>query len=152
VAQVDVCSQISRKHINTAWAERTQLLNVKLLVHHVTSILRAGIACKCKVPSQRVCGTGNRLLQPFSAALLCDPNLHVRSSGYDSGTVSFTKCQIKGQRLATRTTNAHTHTHTHTHTTVDCVTSLSQYYRSTVHMSYQQCLPGNCGFCYMLFN
>ena len=37
VAQVAVCSQINTKHINTVWAERT--VNVKLLVHHVTSRL-----------------------------------------------------------------------------------------------------------------
>ena len=35
VAQVAVCSQIHTKHINTVWAERK--LNVKLLMHHVTS-------------------------------------------------------------------------------------------------------------------
>jgi hypothetical protein len=35
VAQVAVCSQIHAKHINTVWAER-KLMNVKLLVHHVT--------------------------------------------------------------------------------------------------------------------
>ena len=38
VTQVAVCSQINSKHINTLWAE-VQLLNVKLLVHHVTSRL-----------------------------------------------------------------------------------------------------------------
>jgi hypothetical protein len=31
VAQVAVCSQINTKHINTAWAEHTQLLIVKLV-------------------------------------------------------------------------------------------------------------------------
>ena len=39
MAQVAVCSQINTKHINTVWAER-KLLNVKLLVHHVTSRLQ----------------------------------------------------------------------------------------------------------------
>ena len=29
VAQVAVCSQINTKHINTVWAERTVVLNVK---------------------------------------------------------------------------------------------------------------------------
>jgi hypothetical protein len=38
VAQVAVCSQINTKHINTVWAE-LQLLNAKLLVHHITSRL-----------------------------------------------------------------------------------------------------------------
>jgi hypothetical protein len=38
VAQVAVCSQINTKHINTVWAEST-ILNVKLVVHHVTSKL-----------------------------------------------------------------------------------------------------------------
>ena len=38
MAQVAVCSQINTKHINTVWAERT-VLNVKLLVHHVTGRL-----------------------------------------------------------------------------------------------------------------
>ena len=38
VAQVAVCSQINTKHINTLWAE-PKLLNVKLLVHHVTGRL-----------------------------------------------------------------------------------------------------------------
>jgi hypothetical protein len=36
-AEVAVCCQINTKHINTVWA--IQLLNVKLLVHHVTSSL-----------------------------------------------------------------------------------------------------------------
>ncbi len=38
VTKVAVCSQIHTKHINTVWAERI-LLNVKLLVHHVTGWL-----------------------------------------------------------------------------------------------------------------
>ena len=38
VAQVAFCSQINTKHINTLWAER-KLLNVKLLVYHVTGRL-----------------------------------------------------------------------------------------------------------------
>jgi hypothetical protein len=36
VAQVAVCSQINTKHINTVCGQNVQLLNVKLLVHHVT--------------------------------------------------------------------------------------------------------------------
>jgi hypothetical protein len=35
VTQVAVCSQINTKHINTVWAG-VQLLDVKLLVRHVT--------------------------------------------------------------------------------------------------------------------
>jgi len=38
VAQVAICFQINTEHTNTAWAE-LQLLNVKLLVRHVTSRL-----------------------------------------------------------------------------------------------------------------
>ena len=38
VAQVAIRSQINTKHINTMWAER-KLLNVELLVHHVTGRL-----------------------------------------------------------------------------------------------------------------
>ena len=38
VAQVAVCSKINTKHKSTVWAER-KLLNVKLLVHHVTGRL-----------------------------------------------------------------------------------------------------------------
>jgi hypothetical protein len=34
--QVAVCSQINTKHINAVW-QNVELLNVKLLVHHVTS-------------------------------------------------------------------------------------------------------------------
>ena len=37
-AEFAVCSEINTKQINTVWAER-KLLNVKLLVHHVTSRL-----------------------------------------------------------------------------------------------------------------
>jgi hypothetical protein len=36
VAQFAVCSQIKTKHINTVSGQSVQLLNVKLLVHHVT--------------------------------------------------------------------------------------------------------------------
>ena len=36
------------------------------------------MSCNCNAPSHCVCGAGYRLLQPFSAALLCEPNLHVR--------------------------------------------------------------------------
>ena len=36
VAQVAVCSQINTKHINTVCGQNVRLLNVKLLVHHVT--------------------------------------------------------------------------------------------------------------------
>jgi hypothetical protein len=36
VAQVAVFSQISTKYINTVCEQNVQLLNVKLLVHHVT--------------------------------------------------------------------------------------------------------------------
>ena len=39
VAQVAVCSQINTKHINTVCGQSVQLLNVELLVHHVTSRL-----------------------------------------------------------------------------------------------------------------
>jgi hypothetical protein len=39
VAQVTVCSQINTKHINTLGGQSVQLLNVKLLVHHITSRL-----------------------------------------------------------------------------------------------------------------
>ena len=39
VAQVAVCSQINTKHINTVCGQNVQLLNVKLLVHHVTGRL-----------------------------------------------------------------------------------------------------------------
>ena len=38
VAQVAVCSQINTKHIKQC-RQSVQLLNVKLLVHHVTSKL-----------------------------------------------------------------------------------------------------------------
>ena len=38
VAQVAVCSQINTKHISRVWAERT-IVDVKLLMHHVTSRL-----------------------------------------------------------------------------------------------------------------
>jgi hypothetical protein len=43
VAQVAVCSQINTKHILviTLWA-KLQLLNVKLVVHHVTGRLYKG--------------------------------------------------------------------------------------------------------------
>ena len=34
-----VCSQIHTKHINTLCGQSVQLLNVKLLVHHVTNSL-----------------------------------------------------------------------------------------------------------------
>jgi hypothetical protein len=37
--QVAVCSQINTKHINTVCGQNVQLLNVKLLVHHVTGRL-----------------------------------------------------------------------------------------------------------------
>ena len=33
---IAVCSQIHTKHINTLCGQNVQLLNVKLLVHHVT--------------------------------------------------------------------------------------------------------------------
>jgi tyrosine-protein phosphatase YwqE len=36
LVQVAVCSQINTKHINTVCGQNVQLLNVKLLVHHVT--------------------------------------------------------------------------------------------------------------------
>jgi len=36
VAQVTLFSQISTKHINTVWAERT-VVDVKLVVRHATS-------------------------------------------------------------------------------------------------------------------
>ena len=39
VAQVAVCSQINTKHINTVCGQNVELLNVKLLVHHVTGRL-----------------------------------------------------------------------------------------------------------------
>ena len=39
VAQFAVCSQINTKHINTVCGQNVQLLNVKLLVHHVTGRL-----------------------------------------------------------------------------------------------------------------
>jgi hypothetical protein len=39
VAQVAVCSQINTKHINTQCGQSVQLLNVKLVVHHVTGRL-----------------------------------------------------------------------------------------------------------------
>ena len=56
------------------------LIQFRYNVPHLWSTVRAGMARNCNVPSHRVCGTANRLLQPFSAALLCEPNLHVRSS------------------------------------------------------------------------
>ena len=36
---IAVCSQIHTKHINTLCGQSVQLLNVKLLVHHVTGRL-----------------------------------------------------------------------------------------------------------------
>ena len=39
VAQVAVCSVINTKHINTVWRS-VQLLNVKLVEHHVTGRLQ----------------------------------------------------------------------------------------------------------------
>ena len=36
---ISVCSQIQTKHINTLCGQNVQLLNVKLVVHHVTSRL-----------------------------------------------------------------------------------------------------------------
>ena len=39
VAQVAVCSQKNTKHINAVWGQIVQLLNVKLVVHHVTGRL-----------------------------------------------------------------------------------------------------------------
>ena len=33
---IAVCSEIHTKHINTQCGQNVQLLNVKLLVHHVT--------------------------------------------------------------------------------------------------------------------
>jgi len=36
VAQDAVCSQINTKHINKVWGQSVQLLNVKLVVHHIT--------------------------------------------------------------------------------------------------------------------
>ena len=37
VAQFAVCSQINTKHINTVCGQNIKLLNVKLLVRHVTA-------------------------------------------------------------------------------------------------------------------
>jgi len=34
---IAVCSQIHTKHINTVCEQNVQLLNVKFLVHHLTS-------------------------------------------------------------------------------------------------------------------
>ena len=39
VAQIAVYYQINTKHINTVCGQNVQLLNVKLLVHHVTGKL-----------------------------------------------------------------------------------------------------------------
>ena len=39
VAKVAVCSQINTKHVNTVWGQNLELLNVRLLVHHVASRL-----------------------------------------------------------------------------------------------------------------
>ena len=36
---IAVCSQINTKYINTQCGQSVQLLNVKLLVHHVTNKL-----------------------------------------------------------------------------------------------------------------
>jgi hypothetical protein len=38
VAQVAVCSQINKKHINTVWAE-CRIFYVELVSHHVTGRL-----------------------------------------------------------------------------------------------------------------
>jgi hypothetical protein len=35
-AKISVCSDIHTKHINTVCVQNVQLLNVKLLVYHVT--------------------------------------------------------------------------------------------------------------------
>jgi hypothetical protein len=48
--------------------------------------------------------------------------------------------------------DARSHERKKRNTTVDSVSSLSQYYRPTVHMLYQHYIPGGCGFCYMLLN
>jgi hypothetical protein len=41
VAQVAVCSEIHTKHINTLCGQSVQLLNVKLVVHIVTTGLQS---------------------------------------------------------------------------------------------------------------
>jgi len=34
---IAVCSQIHTKHINTVWGQNVELLNIKLVVHMVTT-------------------------------------------------------------------------------------------------------------------
>ena len=68
---IAVCSEIHTKHINTVCGQNVQLLNVKLVVHHVT---RFGIR-------GRQNGSGGRFLsQNFGTLLLISLRSFIRFS------------------------------------------------------------------------
>ena len=72
-----VCSQIHTKHINTVCGQNVELLNVKLVVHIVTTVL---INVKSIAMQQKQ--TPQHLASPLSLATVTLPSLHICSCTY----------------------------------------------------------------------
>jgi len=73
---IAVCSQIHTKHINTLCEQNVELLNVKLVVHIVTTEcyrICPGVHLKCRVLSFYSAGIGGNIVEGFAKASTCPP-------------------------------------------------------------------------------